>query len=49
MASIRENELILTIDTKKDFILERGLIQDKLDFFEEVYSIRPVIKVKKTI
>ncbi len=48
-ASIRENELILTIDTKKDFILERGLIQDKLDFFEEVYSIRPVIKVKKTI
>lgn len=48
-ASIKENELILTINTKKDFTLERGLVQDKLDFFEEVYSIRPVIKVKKTI
>ena len=34
-AHVKENELILNIETKKDFTLERGLLTDKLNFFEE--------------
>ena len=48
-AHVKENELILNIETKKDFTLERGLLTDKLNFFEEVFSVRPVLKVKRII
>lgn len=48
-AYLKDHELVLTIETKKDFSLELGLIEDKADFFEEVFSIRPVLKVKKKI
>ena len=34
-ASIKDNELILTINTKKRFYTERGLVQDKLDFLKK--------------
>ncbi|MGI6007433.1 MAG: exopolyphosphatase [Ruminococcus sp.] len=48
-ANVKENELILSIETKKDFTLERGLITDKLNFFTEVFSVRPVMKVKRIL
>lgn len=47
-AALKEDELILTVDTMEDITLERGLFDNKADFFEEVFSIRPVIKQKKT-
>lgn len=47
-AVLKEDELILTVDTMEDITLERGLFDNKADFFEEVFSIRPVIKQKKT-
>ena len=31
----------------RDFTLEQGLCQDKLDFFNEVFSIQPIIKMKR--
>lgn len=46
-AVIREKDLILTIDTERDFTLEEGLLGDKADFFEEVFSIRPRLRRKK--
>lgn len=46
-AAVREEELILSVDTDMDITLERGLFSTKADFFEEVYSIRPVIRQKK--
>lgn len=46
--TLKDNQLILTVDTLEDITLERGLFAGKADFFEEVYSIRPVIKQKKT-
>lgn len=48
-AAVRERELILTLETKKEFSLESALIQDKLSFFEEVFNIRPVLKIRKKI
>lgn len=48
-AVLKENELILNVDTTEDITLEKSLIGPKADFFEEVYSIKPVIKQKKRV
>lgn len=46
-AQLKDNQLILTVDTPADITLEKGLLEPKAQFFEEVYSIRPVVKKKK--
>ncbi len=48
-AVLKESELILNVDTAVDITLEKSLIGPKADFFEEVYSIKPVIKQKKRV
>ena len=45
--SLKEDKLIFTVDTDEDITLEKGLFGARADFFEEVYSIRPVIKRKR--
>lgn len=47
-ASVREDRLVLNLETNKDFTLERGLLGEKLDFFEDVFGIRPVLKEKRS-
>lgn len=44
---LRENVLIITVDTNEDISLEKGMFNNRADFFEEVYSVRPVIKQKR--
>lgn len=46
-ASIKDEQLIITIDTPVDITLEKGLFNRRADFFEEVYSVKPVIHQKK--
>ena len=46
-AVVKEDKLLLYAELNKDFTLEQGLLQDKLDFFEEVYNIRPVLKLNR--
>lgn len=46
-ASLKEQELILSVDTAMDITLEKGMFPSKADFFEEVYSVRPVIRSKR--
>lgn len=46
--SLREQQLFILVDTLEDITLENGLFDSKADFFEEVYSIRPIIKQKRT-
>lgn len=48
-ARLAEDELIITVDTLEDITLERGMLYARADFFEEVFSVRPVIKQKKVI
>ncbi|MDE6663931.1 MAG: HD domain-containing protein [Lachnospiraceae bacterium] len=43
-ASIKDEQLIITIDTPVDITLEKGLFNKRADFFEEVYSVKPVIQ-----
>jgi exopolyphosphatase/guanosine-5'-triphosphate,3'-diphosphate pyrophosphatase len=43
---VKNKQLIITIDTLYDLALERGLFDDKADFFSKVYGITPVLKQK---
>lgn len=46
-ASLRENTLVIVVDNQADITLEKGLFQEKAQFFEEVYSVRPIIKQRE--
>lgn len=45
---VKDDRLVIQVDTAADITLERGLFTRRADFFEEVYSIRPVIRQKKS-
>lgn len=46
-ACISERDFVITIETEQDFTLEKELFNSKASFFEEVFSLKPVIKAKK--
>ncbi len=46
-AGISGKKLVITIETADDIILEKGLFDSKSAFFEEIFSIKPVIKEKR--
>ena len=48
-AVLREDELIMTVESLEDITLERGLFESRAAFFREVFSIQPVIVQKKPI
>ena len=41
---LKEERLIITVDASVDITLEKGLFTKRADFFEEVYSVKPVIR-----
>ena len=47
-ASLHDDKLVLNIVSNKDYALEQGLLGEKIDFFEDVFGIRPVLKVKRS-
>ena len=46
-AVVKDNELIITTVNAVDTTLERGLFKERAAFFEEVFSIKPVIRLKQ--
>ena len=44
--TLKEEKLLITVDTQEDITLEKGLFDARADFFEEVYNIRRVIRRK---
>ena len=46
--ALKDGEMVITVTTDEDITLEKGLFPDKAAFFEEVFSVRPVIRQKKT-
>lgn len=46
---LQKDELVITVKTNADITLEEGLFAHKAQFFEEVYSIKPVIRQKRVI
>lgn len=45
--TLKDEELIITVDTQEDITLEKGLFGERAAFFEEVFSVRPVIRQKR--
>ncbi len=48
-AVLKDEELVLTLDSQEDIVLEKGLFTKRANFFKEVYNIEPVIKQKRMI
>ena len=46
-AAVKDQELLLTVTAREDLAREKGLLPEQADFFEEIFSIRPVLKVRK--
>lgn len=46
---LKDNSLIISVDTAEDITLETGLLTARAQFFEEVYSVRPVIRQKRRV
>ncbi|MCR5508056.1 MAG: exopolyphosphatase [Lachnospiraceae bacterium] len=47
--SHKDDELIISIDSDEDFSLEKGFFSRKSGFFEEVFSLKPVIRNKRKV
>lgn len=47
--SLQDQKLMIRLEVRKDFTLERGLLEEKLNFFEEVFNVRPEIRLKKLV
>ena len=46
---LKNHDLMITVNTNEDITLEKGMLQERSDFFEEVFSVCPIIKQKRTI
>ena len=48
-ATLKENQLILSVDTSVDITLEKGFFEERSEFFREVFSVEPILKQKKAL
>ena len=48
-AVLKDRKLTLFIDSKRDMLLEIGLLKDKVEFFEEVFGIKLELRRKKKV
>lgn len=46
---LKEHDLLVNVNTNEDITLEKELLGERADFFEEVFSVRPVIRKKRRI
>ena len=47
--AIRENELVITTGYPGNMALEAASFEQKADFFEEIFGVRPVLKQKRRV
>ncbi|MBQ9609233.1 MAG: HD domain-containing protein [Lachnospiraceae bacterium] len=47
--SIKDDNLIISALTYDDISLEAGLFEARADFFEQVYGIRPILRLKRSV
>jgi exopolyphosphatase/guanosine-5'-triphosphate,3'-diphosphate pyrophosphatase len=46
-AAVKGRELVITIETMDDIALEKALFDAKTAYFENIFSMKPVIKEKR--
>ena len=42
----KDGKLAITVTTGAEYTLERGIFRENVDFFDEIFNIRPVLKMK---
>ena len=42
----KDDELVISVPTSSDYTLERGIFRENVDFFEEIFNLKPVLKMK---
>ena len=42
--SLKGDELVIGVGSQSSIALERGLFKEKADFFQKIFSIKPVIR-----
>ena len=47
--SIKDDKLVISAITYDDISLEAGLFESRASFFEQVYGIRPVLRLRRNI
>ena len=47
--TLKDDQMILTVDTPEDLTLEQGLLREKAEFFEDVFGVTPILRRKKTM
>lgn len=45
--NVKDSQLVILIESNTSIALEKGLFSKNADFFEEIFSIRPVLKEKR--
>ena len=45
--AVRERKLVITVEAFEDIALEQALFDAKTSYFENVYSMKPVLKEKR--
>ncbi|MDO4649319.1 MAG: HD domain-containing protein [Eubacteriales bacterium] len=45
--AMKDRQLMITVNSSQDLSLELGLLKDKVDFFEEVFGIKLILKRRK--
>ena len=46
-AALKEKQLVITVETSENFVLEKRLFQAYTEAFEQVFSIEPVLREKR--
>ena len=46
---VKDNELFIYIEATSSLALEKGLFKKNADFFEDIFSIKPVLKENSRI
>lgn len=46
---LQEKEVIITVETTKNILLEEWTFETKSEFFKEVFGITPILKIKRKI
>lgn len=47
--TVKDNQMIITAKTYDDLTLEAGLFESRADFFEKVYGIRPILRLRRGV
>lgn len=45
---VKDDELVITVETDEDITLEKGLFGNRAEFFSEVYKLKPIIRQKRS-